>query len=425
MAAPSTTASLFPSGLYTCLVGSATETDPSRQRPGLQDPYNRPGELVGLRLDGHELSCQVIDGHRTVHPRDGRVMRSTVSCVVHSDNNSAYVTGGFDGNIAVWSDDKLAVLARFGGHGCAINAIGTDSKTYGILYGTSKGELIWCSDLLGSPNGVPSLHTLSGPRVVLGQNHPLANSLDVLLMTNNLRTKTRAFAGYGYLTENKAGAVHVYDLAAMQACDVYKLDNERALTDIALHPEEHLLAVASGILFDDKSTGGDGVVRLYDIRSSSISGQAITTRQTDIHRISFSPCGDLLYSNDATSGLMLVHDIRYPSRPIWSHSHSANGTEEHFLCFAWMPNTISGIPSGLLWTGGNDHKLQLWDLRRPESLVEQHDLGQPINNAVVSSDGALVWAGTEVGSVHLLAKNTSLTDTLGRNIKIAYDSHTV
>lgn len=427
MATPSTTASLSPSGLYTCLIGSATETDPSRQRPGLQDPYNRPGELVGLRLDGHSLSCQVMDGHRTVHPGDGRVMRSTVSCVVHSDNNSAYVTGGFDGNIAVWSDDKLALLARFGKHGCPINAIGTDSKTYGVLYGTSKGELIWCADPLGSAGGKPALHTLSGPRVVPGQNFPLANSLDVLLMTSNLRTKTQAYAGYGYLTGQKSGAVHVYDLGSMQAGDTFKLDHERALTDISLHPEEHLLAIASGILFDDKSMAGDGIVRLYDVRSPNTSNtpQSITTRQTDIHRISFSPCGDLLYSNDASTGLMLVHDIRYASRPIWSHSHSATTSEDHYLCFAWMPNGIAGIPSGLLWTGGNDSKLKLWDLRRPESLVEEHDLGQPINNAVVSTDGAVVWAGTEFGSIHLLSKNNSLIDTLGRNIKVSYDTPTV
>jgi len=414
MAMPS--AGVLPGGLYTCLAGSATETDPSRQRPGLQDPYNRPGELVAMQLDGSRLSCRVLDGHKVAH-NDGRVMRSTVSCVVHSDTNSAYFTGGFDGTVAVWSDDQMSMLARLPTHGCSINAVAADSRSYGLLYGTAKGELVWCSDPLGSAPQPPPLHKLSGPRLVDGQPSPLANSVDMVAVSGR-GGRSHAYAGYGYLTAIRTGAVHAYDLAAMQAVDTIKLPHERALTDMAISPSEHLLAAVTGILLDEKCSAGDGIVRLYDLRAPG-SPKAISTAQTDIHRVAFSPCGELIYSNDAGTGLMLVHDLRFASRPLWSHKHSRPTDNDHFMGFSWLPHNLAGLPAGLLMTGGNDHNLSMWDLRRSDSLIEQHDVGQPINNIMVSPDATHIWAGTEFGSIHLLSKCTGIA-AFGENMQISY-----
>lgn len=403
-------------GLYTCLAGSATETDPSRQRPGLQDPYNRSGELVALQLDGSRLGCRVLDAHSVVHS-DGRVMRSTVSCVVHSETNSAYVTAGFDGSVAVWSDDQLSLLARLGPHGCPVNALAADTRTYGLLYGTAHGELIWCADPLGSP----ALHKLGALRVADGQALPLANSVDVVAIAS--RARSCAYAGYGYLTTLRTGAVHAYDLAALQPVDIIKLPHDRSLTDMALHPQESLLATATGVLVDDKAAVGDGCVRLYDLRALGTAPLTISTGQTDMHRVAFSPCGALVYTNDAASGQMLVHDLRHTSRPLWAHNHSkSTGTpaDDHHLGFAWLPHILAGLPAGLLMTGGSDSALCFWDLRRPEPLIEQHDLGQPINNITVSADASHVWAGTEVGSLHLLSRNAGVA-ALGDDMHISYD----
>lgn len=417
IASPST--GVLPGGLYTCIAGSATQTDPSRQRTGLQDPYNRPGELVGMRLDGSQLEARVLDGHK-ITLSDGRILRSTVSGVVHSDTNSAYVTGGFDGTVAVWSDDEMVLLARLSAETAnsppsAINALAADTRTYGLLWGTSSGEVIWCADPLGSAR--PALHRLSGPRTVTGQPSPLANSADIAAITS--KGKSLAYIGYGFLTQLRTGAVHSWDLSTLQPSDTLKLPHNKALTDMALHPEEHLVALVNGALLDDKASSGDGIVRLYDVRSASSSAQSIHTSQKDMHRVSFSPRSQLIYTNDAATGQMLVHDLRYANRPIWSHCHSPARCEDHQLAFAWLPNTLAGIPDGLLLTGGNDQILRLWDLRRPEPLIEQYDIKHPIDSIQVSTDAAAIWVGTESGSLHLLTRSSSMA-SLGDSFAITY-----
>ncbi len=411
-------------GLYTCMVGSATETDPSRQRPGLQDPYNRPGELVGIQLDSTSLKGRVLDGHRTVQS-DGRILRSTVSCLVHSENNSAFIAGGYDGNVTAWSDDGFKLLARFTHSTNAptkINALVSDPRSYGLMYGTSRGELVWCADPLAGDSSTPSISILSKSKTIPGQSDPLANAIDILAITNGQRAPQVVYAGHGYLSGHRCGTVVPYDLSTLQPIDnTIKVGQDKCLTDISLHPHEQLLAVSTGILIDDKASAGDGILRLFDTRTFR---QAFTigTSQNDIHRLSFSPCGDLLYSNDSSSGLMLIHDMRYPNRPIWSTNHSwQNSSDEHYLGFAWLPSNLSGVPSGLLMTGGNDSIVRLWDPKRPDPLLQSIELDRPINNIVISTDSVHAWIGMDHGAVHLLSRNHSLADTVGRNMLISQD----
>lgn len=414
-----------PGGLYTCLAGSATETDPGRQRPGQQDPYNRQGELVAMELGPTRLRCRVLDGHR-VGLGGGRVQRSTVSCVVHSERNRAYLSGGFDGAVSAWSDSGLRLLARLGPHGCAINTIVADARTPGILYGTARGELVWCADPLQvlPATGAPACTTVCPPRAA-DTGAALADSLDVLALTAR-RTAAVALAGYGYVTACRGGVVDLHDLAAQRPAGSVAMGPGRALTDMALHPLEHLLALVSGRLFDDRSCLGDGRIRLVDLRALALPAAVVPTRQKDVHRVAFSPCGGLVYTNDATSGLMLVHDLRSTARPLWAHTHSRagarQGPDDHAVGFAWLPAGVAGIPgSGMLLTGGNDAHVKLWDLGRAEPLVEAVDLRQPVNNLAVSADATHVWAGTEAGSVHLLSRNGSLAGEFADNIEIAYD----
>jgi WD40 repeat protein len=414
-----TTSSPLPGGLYTCLVGSATETDQSRQqRNNTDDPYNRQGELCSFQVSPSRIKCRVLDGHRTAR------MRSTVSCVIHSDNNSAFIAGGYDGRVTVWSDDKLGLLARFGGGAATINAIVADAKTYGVLYGTSTGELVWCPDPLSvDESGRTRLRAICAPaQVPQGQALPLANAVDVLVMTSKAASPV-ACAGFGYLSSPyRGGIVQCYDMTTQSLSCCIKVDTQsRCLTDIALHPDERILAIGTGILVDGKALRGDGRIRLRDFRRpTDNAADDLPTQQMDVHRLAFSPSNpSWLFSNDASTGLMLVHDLRYGKRALWSHTHSTSSSSadshEHYQGFAWCPST------GALLTGGNDGLLKVWDLASADPLKESHDIGQPVNNITLSPDATNLWVGTEYGAVHMLSRNPSLQDAFRDNITVAYD----
>lgn len=434
-----TSTSPLSNGTYSCLVGSATETDQSRPQqqprgtPLPSDPYNRPGELVGVLMDASRLSFRVIDGHKTTATTEDRSpLRSTVSAVVYSETNSAYITGGYDGMVALWSDDRFASLGKFcapsNQPGTSINSIIADNKSYGLFYGTSTGELFWCADPLSSPNpatGIPKLD-LVATQAGHPKTDPFSNAVDVLAMTT--KSRHALYSAVGYSTNAKAGIVRVFDMAPLKESNLLRLPENRSLTDVSLHPNESLLAVATGNLLEDsKNINGDGKIRLFDLRSPTDHQPSviITTVQQDIHRLAFcsEPSGNYIYSNDASTGMMAVHDLRSPVKPLWTHTHSPASASDHFMGFSWMPAGIAGMPSdsGCFWTGGNDAHLRLWDVGRGDPLVESHDMNQPINNVTVSSDGVHVWVGTEFGSISLLSRNKSLADVWSDNMYISFD----
>lgn len=94
----------------------------------------------------------------------------------------------------------------------------------------------------------------------------------------------------------------------------------------------------------------------------------------------FSPCGTFFISCNATDNEALVYDVRFHTRPLHTLSHRGDPEApiENVMSAYW-----STIHPGMLWTGGADRSVKVWDVCR--SITADADgNGGPIGEFVHS-----------------------------------------
>jgi WD repeat-containing protein 68 len=132
--------------------------------------------------------------------------------------------------------------------------------------------------------------------------------------------------------------------------------HDKEVFDIAFSPHKYLFA----------SVGGDGSVRLFDIRSLDTSTILYETSnpKTSLLRLAWNKQNANYIATFMTdSPKAIILDIRYPSHP----TAELSGHQACLNSIAWAPHSF-----GHICTAGDDRKALMWDISNiPNNVQEQ------------------------------------------------------
>ncbi|KAJ3188141.1 hypothetical protein HDU85_005289 [Gaertneriomyces sp. JEL0708] len=190
----------------------------------------------------------------------------------------------------------------------------------------------------------------------------------------------RLFAGFERVKgEHEDGIVKMYrerdgELTEEMVWSV----GENAVACLALAPrsandDEFGLCILAGVTANaDSNHLSDGMVRLFDSRKPGVAG-TFQTGQYDHNLVGFSPCGRFIYScsdpdESVKAPSTVVIDWRFGKElGRLEHGPPATHAAEDGICAAHFAR------SGLLYTGGPDETVRVWDVRRGDPLVRVLD----------------------------------------------------
>ncbi|KAI8909984.1 hypothetical protein DFJ77DRAFT_471589 [Powellomyces hirtus] len=209
------------------------------------------------------------------------------------------------------------------------------------------------------------------------------------------------------------GVVRLYDVSAEDhAISTLKVE-DNAVACLAVSESGQSLAVGvagnKALPFEPEgnfSEGGDGILRIFDIRNAGGSGRGPTAKYTTGQRkhtvVGYSPCERYVYScsaqdNSHSNQHTLVYDVRNANTRLivdaiqLEHRGSSYGA----TCATWTS-------AGLFLTGGQDDAVRVWDIRRGDPLLRVLRAHEgPVTAMALSPEEEWLAVGTTSGTVHL------------------------
>ncbi|KAH3764841.1 hypothetical protein Pelo_3264 [Pelomyxa schiedti] len=139
--------------------------------------------------------------------------------------------------------------------------------------------------------------------------------------------------------------------------------------------------------------GTDQKAIMYDFRSLNKSAVTLYVPHSEITAVSYSPCEKYVAISGEMYNVVSIYDVRFPARPAAQAAHQLSPMDIHHQFRRSAPDSLpqgAAQPvwsrAGLLFTGGEDCKVCIWDIRRSQF---------PINTLVTHKDAVTGLAITD------------------------------
>lgn len=380
-----------------CLVGSCAQQDAA---------YNRPGELLSLAFDQQAVSCAVLDGH-SITSRGGVRLCSTVTAIVYSRKWNMFGSAGYDSRIALWGPEASGLTRLVsspqvsgGTQVLPVHSLAISEHTPNIAF-SLNGQVTLAQF---SHDGTSDARLRLEPPLTVTKkgNRAWSNTVDKLCFDPTSPDRIVGLIGFADDGVNAMGGrLFQLDSEKRGARTLYQ-NAQHGITFFDHHPQDPLVVIGSGGVIDDAV--GSGFFSFLDLRSAPCQVQHTYTGQMEVDTILFSNCGDFVAVTDTLDNSVTIWDTRNRQRALLSYSHSLPDQGESMMGFQWLHN-------GRIVSGGMDGKLKFYHLSQPHAPIQECLIGHQITCVGASVDDAMIFAGTEFGTIHSFSLNSSIAST--------------
>ena len=421
----------------------------------VEEEYNREGELLMVLPEWPSVT--VLDGHYSTMTG----LRQTVSDIVAcgEENPGQFFSCGYDSMIKLWQvqNGQAYLLDTWRGHRDRVHSMARHASDLILASASQDGSvLMWPYQKDSRTSMRPSPLF----RVNARQGIP-----DLVQWGESKKTENLLFSLVSYSPIHGKGQVGIWDGILMQRLATFQ-PAMGGLSTMATAPDGSLLALGGGTTMVDDEIRGDGMLRCYDFHNMSLSESRtasqrscmfkIETGHMDTDSIIFSQDSRLIFSCQGHSqgAEIKVYDLRMNKRQLHVLLHEPSIPKSKCsttsctprilsLCssspspFSQSPSlstapsyppteTLSSVvawswlPDDTLVTGGADSLLRFWNLSiaDPEQKERQLHADAPISAISIgpNSDGTILLAGTESGSLHIWSASSATVSRIQREM---------
>ncbi|ELR99947.1 WD40 repeat domain-containing protein [Gloeocapsa sp. PCC 73106] len=167
---------------------------------------------------------------------------------------------------------------------------------------------------------------------------------------------------------------------------VSSLDELGAIYTLAVHEESQIIA----------SGGGDGTVTLWKLNTGE-QIRILTGNISSVQSLGISPDGQIIAAGCTDGSIKLwTKEIQEPMRTIRAHAGQVMSLVFH--------------PQGILFSGGAEGKIKVWETSGDQALFILPDQGDRVLSLALSQNGNLLASGTLDGVIKIWSLTLAVTN---------------
>ncbi|KAI8081728.1 WD40-repeat-containing domain protein [Halteromyces radiatus] len=338
------------------------------------------------QLRGHSTEIQSANGE------SNQKLWRTVHDLKMSNCKELIFSAGRDGNTKVWNAVSKKLLSTLSFHNGSVYQISVKPEEEHVIATSSSDGLgvIWKINKKGRDGQGAICETTA----ISDVEHCSAECVEF----GNGPSSQMLFFGYKSELHQQPGWITAFDCT--KATPIWDAQDIRGSVGCLAvsHIGNSIVSANYG------ATSGDQLMHLHDAKTGKSILKAFTGH-LDVNSVCFSQCDNYIVSGSVANEVAIV-DIRKPSRPVYTFTHSDTDDRERYIA----PDSNIGI-GGMHWmknnqiliTGGGDCRVKFWDVKGENGLIRSYETSNPVNCLSVNEDLQVLAAGVSgsQGVVHI------------------------